>query len=140
MFLACNEEVTKTNEFEQVGFDNDIELLYEASDEWCEATNGRHCATFEGGENTIELLSISRYLEIVDNDYSVGVVITCLGHVESRILIKDRIDERTNMKKTIMHELGHHFGCDHVSDEGDIMSIWESEVEHLTARDIECVN
>jgi hypothetical protein len=138
MFFGCNEDV-KTDQFQQVGFDNDIELLYEAADEWCEATNGRHCATFEGGENIIQLLNEhdwqTRYPE---QQYTVGSIV--LKHTgESKILIKSRFNDRTSMKKAIMHELGHHFGCGHVSEIGDIMSVWESERVELSQKDIDCV-
>jgi hypothetical protein len=138
MFLGCN-DVVKTNQFQQTGFDNDIELLYEASDEWCEVTNGRHCATFEGGENTIQLLNAKEWQAKWPNDpYAVGSIL--LKHTgESIISIKSIPDYRIGMKKAVLHELGHHFGCEHVSDQGDIMSVWAPESEHLTQRDIDCV-
>jgi len=118
IFLGCNEDITSDN-FNQIGFEDYQDILYEAADKWCEVTNGQHCATFEGGENTIELV------DMFEKDTTGFIQYGCEG-CGDRIEISERPQELIGMQLTIMHELGHHFGCKRHLPDGNVMQEFEN--------------
>jgi hypothetical protein len=133
MSFAC---APLDDEFSVSGFDADEDAqLRSAADEWCEKTGGDYCPTFDGGRNTITLVSeletdvVGQYERRKD-----------VGHIS----VLDRswqAEWLTSLRRTVLHELGHHRGFQGHLGPGNVMAANQAdEPDHLTALDVACAD
>jgi hypothetical protein len=116
--------------------------IQEAIDEWCFYG---HCAWLGDGN------SIVRMVETMPESAMPGTIgfyeLSTDGESSRISILKGFSSKEVPIRKTMLHELGHHWGCknrdesdsDEPSEPGFVMSLWTDEQpNHLTPEDVAC--
>lgn len=102
-----------------------------AMSEWCEATNGRHCATVSSDAPNRLYVTADQLPDGTDGHYG-------RRGDTGTIWLRDDLDA-ARLRSVTLHELGHHFGCRaNTTGDNDIMNDFAGGPE-LTTADLDCV-
>jgi hypothetical protein len=116
-----------------------INEVQEAIDEWC---SYGYCAWLGDGN------SVLRMVETMPESAMPGTIgfheLSTDGQSSRISILKGFSFEEVPIRKTMLHELGHHWGCRNRNELGEdapgfVMSMWTDEQpNHLTPEDVAC--
>jgi hypothetical protein len=116
-----------------------IHEAQDAMDEWC---SYGYCAWLGDGN------SIFRMVETMPESAMPGTIgfheLSTDGESSRISILKGFSSKEVPIRKTMLHELGHHWGCKNKNELGEdapgfVMSMWTDEQpNHLTPEDVAC--